>query len=56
VIDGGDELFFVTTIAAEDELRALLSAEPAEAPGDGHHPEGVQPVEAQVPEDDGFDG
>lgn len=25
VIDGGDELFFVTTIAAEDELRALLS-------------------------------
>ena len=26
VIDGGDELFFVTTIAAEDGLRALLSA------------------------------
>jgi trk system potassium uptake protein TrkA len=25
VIDGGDELFFVTTIAAEDQLRELLS-------------------------------
>jgi len=25
VIDSGDELFFVTTIAAENELRALLS-------------------------------
>ncbi|MCY0904304.1 potassium channel family protein [Arthrobacter sp. H14-L1] len=25
VIDSGDELFFLTTIAAEDELRALLS-------------------------------
>jgi trk system potassium uptake protein TrkA len=56
VIDGGDELFFVTTIAAEDELRALLSAEPAEAPAEGPRPEGVLPVEAQVPEDDGFEG
>lgn len=27
VLEGGDELFFVTTIAAEDELRALLSSE-----------------------------
>lgn len=25
VLEGGDELFFVTTIAAEDELRALLA-------------------------------
>ncbi|MCU1572398.1 MAG: potassium transporter TrkA [Micrococcaceae bacterium] len=25
VVDGGDELFFITTIAAEDQLRALLS-------------------------------
>jgi trk system potassium uptake protein TrkA len=24
VIEGGDELFFVTTIAAEDELRTVL--------------------------------
>ena len=29
VIDGGDELFFVTTIAAEDQLRELLSPDPA---------------------------
>jgi trk system potassium uptake protein TrkA len=28
VIEGGDELFFVTTIAAEDELRALLAPKP----------------------------
>ncbi|WP_394940995.1 potassium channel family protein [Psychromicrobium sp. YIM B11713] len=28
VIDGGDELFFITTIAAEDELRALLAPAP----------------------------
>ena len=25
VIEGGDELFFVTTIAAEDDLRDLLA-------------------------------
>ncbi|MDP9999130.1 MULTISPECIES: potassium channel family protein [Pseudarthrobacter] len=55
VIDGGDELFFVTTIAAEDELRALLSAETATA-DDAAGPEGVQPAEVQAPEDDGFDG
>ncbi|ALE05564.1 potassium transporter TrkA [Arthrobacter sp. ERGS1:01] len=28
VIEGGDELFFISTIAAEDELRALLSSDP----------------------------
>jgi trk system potassium uptake protein TrkA len=59
VIDGGDELFFVTTIAAEDELRALLSPESAEAPlpGDGvRHPADGQPVNAQASEDDGFEG
>lgn len=33
VIDGGDELFFVTTIAAEDQLRELLS--PGSGDGNG---------------------
>ena len=33
VIDGGDELFFVTTIAAEDQLRELLS--PSSGDGQG---------------------
>ncbi|MBE4716695.1 NAD-binding protein [Pseudarthrobacter sp. AB1] len=57
VIDGGDELFFVTTIAAEDHLRALLSTESADEPAAAsHEPEGVQPAETQAPEDDGFDG
>jgi len=56
VIDGGDELFFVTTIAAEDELRALLSPESAEASDGDHAPDGGRPVDAQAPEDDGFDG
>jgi trk system potassium uptake protein TrkA len=42
VIDGGDELFFVTTIAAEDDLRALLSPDAADPGmhGPGQHPEG----------------
>ena len=56
VIDGGDELFFVTTIAAEDQLRALLSPESADEPEGSHEPEGVQPTETQAPEGDGFDG
>lgn len=48
VIEGGDELFFVTTLAAEDELRQLLSAaHTGEAP----------PESAAAPQyDDGFDG
>lgn len=38
VIDGGDELFFVTTIAAEDQLRELLSPGSSEGRGasEGH--------------------
>jgi trk system potassium uptake protein TrkA len=55
VIDGGDELFFVTTIAAEDDLRALLAPE---SPLEDQHPvtsdqhgHGTQPAG-----DDGFDG
>lgn len=32
VMEGGDELFFISTIAAEDELRAILSSRPAEDP------------------------
>jgi trk system potassium uptake protein TrkA len=55
VIDGGDELFFVTTIAAEDELRALLSPESAEAPRAGAD-DGTVHADQQGPEDDGFDG
>ncbi|MFE4542575.1 potassium channel family protein [Arthrobacter sp. NPDC056727] len=35
VIDGGDELFFVTTIAAEDQLRELLSPGSSEEHGSG---------------------
>jgi trk system potassium uptake protein len=35
VIDGGDELFFVTTIAAEDQLRELLSPGSSEGQGPG---------------------
>jgi trk system potassium uptake protein TrkA len=40
VIDGGDELFFVTTIAAEDQLRELLSPSSGDgqAPGEQHEP------------------
>ncbi|CAN7318991.1 trk system potassium uptake protein TrkA [Arthrobacter sp. PvP023] len=61
VLDGGDELFFVTTIAAEDGLRALLSperqldreADLAEGQEDGHP---ARQQEQQAPEDDGFDG
>ena len=36
VIDGGDELFFVTTIAAEDQLRELLSPGSSQGPGSLH--------------------
>ncbi len=36
VIDGGDELFFVTTIAAEDQLRELLSPGSSQGPGSSH--------------------
>jgi trk system potassium uptake protein TrkA len=63
VIDGGDELFFVTTIAAEDSLRALLSPEQQQenepdgkqGSGDGNAAAAELP-EQQAPEDDGFDG
>ncbi|MDQ1057969.1 trk system potassium uptake protein TrkA [Arthrobacter globiformis] len=45
VIDGGDELFFVTTIAAEDQLRELLSP----GSGDGHGSgEGQAPGDGQA--------
>ena len=55
MIDGGDELFFVTTIAAEDGLRALLSPE---SPVDERHPvtSDQHGHENQSPADDGFDG
>jgi trk system potassium uptake protein TrkA len=36
VIDGGDELFFVTTIAAEDQLRELLSPGSSQGAGSLH--------------------
>lgn len=36
VIDGGDELFFVTTIAAEDQLRELLSPGSSQGSGSLH--------------------
>ncbi|WP_285243571.1 NAD-binding protein [Pseudarthrobacter sp. fls2-241-R2A-127] len=61
VIDGGDELFFVTTIAAEDRLRELLSSAPGSIDA-GTPPQpavGVQPAASEygpVPDDDGFDG
>ncbi|MFJ3956586.1 potassium channel family protein [Arthrobacter sp. NPDC090010] len=48
VIEGGDELFFVTTLAAEDELRQLLSA--------SHDPEASPESTATTQFDDGFDG
>jgi trk system potassium uptake protein TrkA len=51
VIDGGDELFFVTTIAAEDGLRALLSPAVVRAGAQASVESGDQPAE-----DDGFDG
>lgn len=49
VIDGGDELFFVTTIAAEDELRALLSPDAADSAAqteEGETPGGQVPASA----------
>jgi trk system potassium uptake protein TrkA len=55
VIDGGDELFFVTTIAAEDELRALLSPDSSEPPR-ARADEEARHLEQQAPEDDGFEG
>ena len=64
MIDGGDELFFVTTIAAEDELRALLSPESAEpqsadaqsAYSQTSDPRTAEPEASGSTEDDGFDG
>jgi trk system potassium uptake protein TrkA len=66
VIDGGDELFFVTTIAAEDQLRELLSPgsgegsgsdEASEGAAEAREPAAVQQTRLdQSPEDDGFDG
>ena len=65
VIDGGDELFFVTTIAAEDRLRELLSSAPGSidtAGLNGGEQAGGSAQSANasgygpVPEDDGFDG
>jgi trk system potassium uptake protein TrkA len=55
VIDGGDELFFVTTIAAEDDLRALLAPE---SPLDDQHPvtSDQHGHGTQLAGDDGFDG
>ncbi|WP_336856237.1 TrkA family potassium uptake protein [Sinomonas albida] len=47
VVDHRDELFFVTTIAAEDELRALL------APGSAEESDELRSDQG---EDDGFDG
>jgi trk system potassium uptake protein TrkA len=68
VIDGGDELFFVTTIAAEDQLRELLSPGSRDEPNHDDEPETAQPADVpagaavqqtrlgQSVEDDGFDG
>jgi len=72
VIDGGDELFFVTTIAAEDQLRELLSPGSGEGSGseeeagseeaptvgaEAQQPAAVQQTRLdQSPEDDGFEG
>jgi trk system potassium uptake protein TrkA len=68
VIDGGDELFFVTTIAAEDRLRELLSPrvaegqEPVPAPAAGElspadHLNRVDHLgRSDQLDDDGFDG
>ncbi|HEY1158792.1 MAG TPA: TrkA C-terminal domain-containing protein, partial [Arthrobacter sp.] len=60
VIDGGDELFFVTTIAAEDGLRSLLSSAPGSI-DTGQQPAGSSLPAAtgghgHIPDDDGFDG
>jgi trk system potassium uptake protein TrkA len=56
VIDGGDELFFVTTIAAEDQLRELLSpgsGDDAQASGEeqasGGHASGEGHARGEVP-------
>ena len=54
MIDGGDELFFVTTIAAEDDLRALLSPE-SQADDEQLTPDRAG-HENPLMEDDGFDG
>jgi trk system potassium uptake protein TrkA len=51
VIDGGDELFFVTTIAAEDGLRGLLSPSAAD-----HGSVDVEEEFSDQSDDDGFDG
>jgi trk system potassium uptake protein TrkA len=47
VIDGGDELFFVTTIAAEDQLRELLS--PGSSQGSEPSGESAASDEAGLP-------
>lgn len=49
VIDGGDELFFVTTIAAEDQLRELLS--PGSSQG-GEPAGGIAPSDEALPSDE----
>jgi trk system potassium uptake protein TrkA len=51
VVDHRDELFFISTIAAEDELRRLLAPQ-TESGGEGQ----VRPAQAGEDEDDAFDG
>ena len=58
MIDGGDELFFVTTIAAEDRLRELLSSAPGSIDAGASAQSAAHPAGGHGPaqEDDGFDG
>jgi trk system potassium uptake protein TrkA len=51
VVDHRDELFFISTIAAEDDLRRLLAPQ-AELTGEGR----LRPSNAPEDEDDAFDG
>jgi trk system potassium uptake protein TrkA len=53
VLDGGDELFFVTTIAAEDQLRALLAPDSL---GGEQDPASSEQQENHSAGNDGFDG
>jgi trk system potassium uptake protein TrkA len=55
VLDGGDELFFVTTIAAEDQLRDLLVPESAHEDHQAAAAHGQRTDNHQT-EDDGFAG
>ena len=55
VIDGGDELFFVTTIAAEAQLRELLSPGSSEGQEPAPGPEESQ-AQTESLEADGFEG